>query len=410
MSRPHPVQVAFVNTHPIQYFAPLYAELNRTKDVSITALYLSDYSVRGNTDREFGRVVKWDVDLLTGYASRFVRNAEKRGEFSGFLSIIAPQLWREVRRGGFDALVVHGHTPAAMLVGAAAGKMAGIPVFMRCETHLGLQRSKLKSLVRRAIIGNLYRCFDCALAIGSANADFYRAVGISDRRIFRMPYAVDNSRFMTASRLSSADRKQLRAGFGVEDDRPIVLYAAKFQRRKHPDDLLRAAAVLSSEGMSPHVLMVGSGELETELHALVRHLGLSNVHFAGFVNQAAMPRVYAACDVFVLPSENESWGLAVNEAMCTGLPIVASSEIGCVTDLVHDGINGRRFPVGNLAALTDALRPLLAEPELRRRMGEASREIISRWSYAECRAGLRAALMSVDLLAPTEEARLSCAT
>ena len=99
----------------------------------------------------------------------------------------------------------------------------------------------------------------------------------------------------------------------------------------------------------------------------------------------------------MLPSENETWGLAVNEAMCAGLPIVASSEIGCVPDLVHDGCNGRTFAAGDVGGLTDALRPLLTDPELRRRMGEASRDIIARWSYAECRAGLRAALASVGL-------------
>ena len=76
----------------------------------------------------------------------------------------------------------------------------------------------------------------------------------------------------------------------------------------------------------------------------LRQLGLPNIYFAGFVNQAALPaRVYAACDVFVLPSENETWGLAVNEAMCAGLPIVVSSEIGCAPDLVHDNCNGRTF-------------------------------------------------------------------
>jgi glycosyltransferase involved in cell wall biosynthesis len=156
--------------------------------------------------------------------------------------------------------------------------------------------------------------------------------------------------------------------------------------------------------------MVGSGEMEPELRALVQKLGLSNIHFAGFVNQAGLPRVYAACDLFVLPSENEPWGLAVNEAMCAGLSIVASSEIGCVPDLVHDGRNGRTFSAGNVAGLSDALRPLLTDPDLRRRMGAASRDIIARWSYAECRAGLRAALASVGLgPAMAETSRLAAA-
>jgi glycosyltransferase involved in cell wall biosynthesis len=393
------IRVAFVNTHPIQYFAPLYADLNRANDLSITALYLSDYSVRGSTDQGFGRIFKWDIDLLAGYDARFISGADRRGESTGFFSVVAPQLWHEVRRGAFDALVVHGHTPAATLVAAAAAKVARIPTFMRCETHLNLRRSGLKSLLRRPLIGTYYRWLDGVLAIGSANREFYRAMGVPDRQIFDMPYAVDNRRFITEARLVDNERQESRAKLGVKDDRPIVLYAAKFQRRKHPDDLLRAAALLNRERLVFHLVMVGSGEMETGLRALAQELPLKNIHFTGFVNQAELPRVYAACDIFVLPSEDETWGLAVNEAMCAGLPIVASSEVGCVPDLVHDGRNGRTFSAGNIGQLTDALRSLLTDPALRRCMGRASRQIIKRWSYAECQAGLRAALVSAGLRA-----------
>jgi glycosyltransferase involved in cell wall biosynthesis len=392
-----PARVAFINTHPIQYFAPLYADLDRAEDLSITALYLSDYSIRGAADHGFGHIVRWDVDLLAGYDARFVRGAERRDEPRGFLSVVAPQLCHDVGRGAFDALVVHGHTPAAMLVAAAAGKMARLPTFLRCETHLGLRRSMVKSLLRRLLIGTYYRALDGVLAIGSANREFYRAIGVPEWRIFHMPYTVDNRRFMTEARLTHSERQELRAGLGVHDDRPIVLYAAKFQRRKRPDDLVHAAAMLYREGVAVHTVMVGSGEMETELRALTQRFGLPNIHFAGFVNQVALPRVYAACDLFVLPSENETWGLAINEAMCAGLPIVASAEIGCVPDLVSDGRNGRTFVAGNVGGLSDAIRPLLTDPELRLRMGEASREIITSWSYAECRAGLRAALASVGI-------------
>ena len=107
------------------------------------------------------------------------------------------------------------------------------------------------------------------------------------------------------------------------------------------------------------------------------------------------PKYYAASDVFVLPSENETWGLAINEAMCAGLPIVASEEIGCVPDLVHNGVNGGTFVAKDVAGLANALRPILAEPDLRRRMGDASRDIVSRWSFTECRDGLRTALQSL---------------
>jgi glycosyltransferase involved in cell wall biosynthesis len=392
------IRIAFLNTHPIQYFAPLYAYLNQDDDLAVSGLYLSDYSIRGGTDRSFRTEVKWDIDLLAGYEARFIAGAARRNEPKGFFSIVAPQLWRQVRAGGFDALVVHGHTPAAMMVAIAAAKRAGMPVFIRGETHLGLRRSAVKSALRQPVMRALYNILDGVLAIGSANAAFYRTIGVPEKRIFMMPYAVDNARFTAESCLMGAERKALRAALGVEDDRPIILYAGKFQARKRPDNLLHAAARLNREGCLFHIAMVGSGELESELRALAAQLGMSNVHFPGFFNQKALPRTYAACDVFVLPSENEPWGLAINEAMCAGLPIIASSEIGCVPDLVRDGVNGRTFAAGDTISLAGALRPLLDDRELRRKMGHSSRDIIARWSYAECREGLRAALASVGLV------------
>ncbi|WP_407166042.1 glycosyltransferase family 4 protein [Bradyrhizobium sp. ORS 111] len=389
------LRVAFINTHPIQYFAPLYAYLNQSEDFTVSAIYLSDYSIRGAVDDGFAHTVKWDIDLLTGYNVRFVPGADRRGAPTGFLSMVVPELWREVRSGGFSAVIVHGHTPVATLIAAAAARAARIPVFMRSETHLGLRRSRVKNMLRRPVIGACYRWFDGVLAIGSANHDFYRAMGVPERCIFTMPYTVDNDRFIAASHLSTVERAELRAGFGVTDDRPVVLFAAKFQHRKRPDDLLRAASRLRDEKADFHLLMIGSGEMETELRFLAQTLSLDNIHFAGFVNQAALPRYYAASDIFVLPSENEPWGLAVNEAMCAGMPIVASSEIGCARDLVRNGVNGRTFAAGDITGLADALMPLIANAEMRRLMGRASKRLISRWSYAECEVGLRQALTRI---------------
>ncbi|HEY2483239.1 MAG TPA: glycosyltransferase family 4 protein [Caulobacteraceae bacterium] len=389
------IRVAFINTHPIQYFAPLYAYLNAADDISVTALYLSDYSLRGGLDPGFGREVKWDIDMLAGYEARFVEGAPARSAADGFLSMVAPAIWDEVRSGGYDALVVHGHTPAAMLVAIAAAISVGTPVFIRGETHLGLERSPLKTALRRPLMGAFYGRLAGALAIGTANAAFYRAMGVPGARIFSVPYAVDNARFMAASQLTKAERAAARRSLGVADAAPIVLFAAKFTRRKRPDDLLRAAAILHRSGTAFHLVMVGSGEMEAALRVLAHDLALENVRFVGFVNQNDLPAIYAASDIFVLPSGNEPWGLAVNEAMCARLPIVLSEEIGCAPDLVRGGANGQTFRAGDVPALTEALRPLIADRALRERMGESSRRIIARWSYAECLDGLRAALASV---------------
>lgn len=396
--QPPKMRVAFINTHPIQYFAPLYAEISRSSDLEIEGIYLSDYSIRGGAkDAAFGRIVQWDVDLLTGYVASFTSRAGTRNEPRNFWSMVAPELWGEIGRRRPDAIVVHGHSPAAMLVGVAAAVHNSIPVFLRGETHLGLQRSAVKAALRKPMLSTLYRRLSGVLAIGTANAEFYRAMGVPDERIFPVPYTVDNKRFVTASRIDADERKQLRDQLGASGDEPILLYAAKFQDRKRPQDLIAAARLLRDRGLRFVVSMIGSGSLENELRQQVADLNLDCVRFVGFVNQSMLPRMYAASDVFVLPSENEPWGLAVNEAMCAGLPIVTSQEVGCVRDLVRDGFNGATFGAGSPIRLAEALEPLVRDAEIRRRMGDASRQVISRWSYAEDEAGLRLALRSVGV-------------
>lgn len=386
-------RIAFVNTHPIQYFAPLYAYLTRHCGLETTALYLSDFSLTGGADPGFRRAVTWNVDLLDGYEARFMggEKASKR-RIGGFFSMVAPQLWDEIRQGCYDAVIIHGHNLAAHHIAQAAALSSGTPVFTRGETHRQLVRPSWREVVRKPLLKAHYRGFDGFLAIGSANAAYYRWMGIPDDRIFQVPYTVDNERFITAGEAVRADRAATRARLGMDPDLPAIIFASKFDRRKRPDDLLEAYAKLRIEGVVAQLVLVGTGLLEDELKRRVADQTIPDVVFPGFVNQTELPAVYAAADVFVLPSSNEPWGLVVNEAMCAGLPIVLSEEIGCAEDLVQDGVNGDTFTAGDVTGLADALRPILTDSDLRAAQGEASLERIKNWSYAECGEGIRAAI------------------
>ncbi len=236
----------------------------------------------------------------------------------------------------------------------------------------------------------LYRTIDGFLAIGSANRDFYRAMGVPDKRISLMPYTVDNARFMEKSTLSEDQRAATRKRYGISSDRPAILYISKFMRRKHPDHLVQAAKRLVAEGLAFDLVLAGNGEMQAELEQLAAELPY--VVMPGFVNQREMPAILGACDMFVLPSEDEPWGLIVNEAMCAGLPVVVSSEVGCSADLVENGRNGQTFRAGDIDGLTNALRPIIRDANLRKSMSARGRELIERWSYRECLEGLREAV------------------
>jgi glycosyltransferase involved in cell wall biosynthesis len=389
-------RIAVLNTHPIQYFAPLYAFLNQDPHLEVIALYLSDYSVRGGYDSGFERRVYWDLDLLSGYPYRFLGEAAKSRSPGAFFSIVAPEVFSEIRNGGYDALWLHGHGHAANILALAAARSIGVPVLMRCDTHLKLKRSRLKTAARRIALGGLYSQCDRFLAIGSANEAFYKSLGIPDAKIFRMPYAVDNARFISVSRLTVAERKEWRQRLGVEDEHPVIVYASKLQPHKRPQDVIKAGEVLRREGLAFHLMMVGSGELERELKEMVHAIGLPRVHFPGFVNQSVLPRIYAAGDVFVLPSEEEPWGLVVNEAMCAGLPIVATSAVGSAQDLIRRGENGVIYEPGDVEGLAAALRPVIVNLELRAAMSRRSIEIISDWGFVRCREGLIAAVAGLN--------------
>jgi glycosyltransferase involved in cell wall biosynthesis len=388
-----PTRIAVLNTHPIQYFAPLYAYLNAAPDLDVTALYLSDFSLRGERDVGFGQEVVWDVDLLAGYRSVFVGDAARTRVPDGFWSLVAPQLWSELCSGRYDVLWLHGHNYAANLIALVAAKTAGLAIMMRSETHLGLPCRRLKSILRRPLMGGLYSACDSLLAIGSANAAYYRSLGISDRKIFLVPYSVDNHRFVPSAKLTDSEKQEVRKRYNMPAGQPCILYAAKFTRRKRPGDILEAARRLRvTTERAFTLIMAGAGELERELRAFCADHGLDNVLFTGFVNQSELPALYAASDAFVLPSEHEPWGLAVNEAMCAGLPVVVSREAGCVADLVTDGVNGYTPAAGDIEGLSRAIQRLLEDEGLRRRQGQESFARIRQWGYQQCLDGLRSAL------------------
>lgn len=113
--------------------------------------------------------------------------------------------------------------------------------------------------------------------------------------------------------------------------------------------------------------------------------------FGGFINQAELPKVYAVSDIFVFLSENEPFGLIVNEVMCAGVPVVFSDEVGCVPDLVKEGVNSCHIKAGDVGSLAAAIEKLLVDEPRRKRMGAAGRTIMNGWSYEQCRQGIIAA-------------------
>ncbi len=389
------MRLAYLVTHPIQYQAPLLRRIAREPDIDLQVFFASDVSSRQFLDPGFGARIRWDVPLLEGYKCEFLPAIGGNDRIS-FWRPFNYGLSERLSKGKFDALWIHGYMRWSHLRAMLVAKRLGMKVLIRDEvTAISARRGPVNKCAKRVFFAMLRRLVDGFMAIGTLNREYYRQNGIEETRIFLMPYAIDNAFFQSLSRASADRREELRSGLGLRPGRPVILYVGKMSERKRPHDLLEAYALLSPDGRAepdPYLVYVGEGTERARLEARTSSLGWSSVKFLGFKNQSELPAYYDLCDVFVIPSVLEPWGLVVNEAMNAGRPIIASDRVGCAPDLVRDGVNGRIFGAGDIGALHMALRDVLSDPCRCRTMGQNSLDIIRVWGFEEDAKGLRSAL------------------
>lgn len=389
------MRLAYLVTHPIQYQAPLLRRIACEPDIHLKVFFASDISIRNFFDPAFKESIQWDVPLLEGYEYEFLPGVGSKERIS-FWQPMNYGLSARLKAGHFDALWVHGYMRWHHWVAMATAKRLGMKVLVRDEaTPMSKRRGTLKQGTKSVFFAWLRRTADRFLAIGSLNSRYYRQHGLPDDSVFMVPYTVDNAFFQARAAEFASRRETLRRTLGLERGRPIILYAGKLIPRKRPDDLLKAYLQLSPDLRAephPYLLFVGDGEMRRDLEATTEVTGWKSIIFQGFKNQTEIAAFYDLCDVFVMPSATEPWGLVVNEAMNAGRAMVVSDHVGCGPDLVRNGDNGFVFKAGNVADLSRVLREVLVSPARYAEMGHKSLEIINRWSFEEDVAGLRAAL------------------
>lgn len=397
-----PVKVAYLVSHPIQYQAPLLRLVSQEKDIDLTVLFGSDFSVRPYVDKGFGVDVSWDVPLLDGYRYKFLPALRDKGR-TGIASPLNYRIFSTLKGGkgeyGFDVLWVHGYSTLNAWQGMVAAKALGIPVLLRAESRQSaVPQKNWRRVVKSLAFAVLRSMIDAVLPIGTLNASYWRKQLGEMMPQYPMPYAVDNEYFASRSSEAVASRDQLLEELGLDRSRPVVLYASKLQRRKRCADLVDAYLKLSpAPGVEPvpYLVIVGDGEEREGLERRAKSSGFSSIRFCGFRNQSQLPHFFDLATVFVLPAQEEPWGLIVNEVMNAGRAVIVSDDIGCQPDLISDGVEGCVYPVGDIAALCDALRHVLGAPEVARNMGNKARERIQAWNLEQDVRGLKDAIAHV---------------
>ena len=353
-------RIGFLISHPIQYYAPIFRQLAGRCD--LTVFYAHRQTAEQQARAGFGVAFDWDVDLLSGYESRFLTNVARQPSTDRYDGCDTPGIADEIAAGKFDGFVVPGWALRSYWQAARACRQLGVPVMVRGDSQLAARRNLAIRLAKSIVFSHILRRFDGFLYVGQRNREYLQHYGVPSDRLFFSPHCVDNDAFASASAAARAS-----TDVSPQVPRPRrILVVGKLIGRKRPADVLEAVAKLGDPSLE--VAFAGSGELEPELRRLATEKGVA-CRFMGFLNQSVLPAAYVSADLLVLPSDGlETWGLVVNEAMACGIPAVVSDAVGCAPDLVDAGATGRTFRCGDIAGLSEAITRVLAQdPEQTRR-------------------------------------------
>jgi glycosyltransferase involved in cell wall biosynthesis len=322
-------RVTVVSPEPTPYRAPLFDRIAR--HVDLTVIYAA-HTVAG---REWNVPLQHRAVFLRGVRVPGVRRL-LRHDYP-----VTPGVVRALRESQPAVVVVSGWSTFASQAAVAWCRARRIPYVLHVESHDLDPRPAWRQRIKDTVATPVIRGAASVLAVGSAARDSALARGARDVRVFAN--TIDVERW-----IERADRLTPAAHEGV-----VVLSVGRDVPEK-AFDVLRDAA--GRAGANVAIVMGGLDEEE-------------------------LAQCYVDADVFALLSRHEPWGVVVNEAAASGLPLVLSERVGAAYDLLREGENGFLVPAEDVDAAAAALRKLAADPELRSKMGERSRELVRAWSY-----------------------------
>jgi glycosyltransferase involved in cell wall biosynthesis len=368
------MRLAIITTHPIQYYAPVFKQLARQVDVKV--FYTWGEASIAKHDPGFGKTIQWDIDLLDGYDYQWLNNTAADPGSHHFNGIVNPDIIDSIEAWQPDTILVYGWAYKSHLQVLRHFKNK-LPVLFRGDSILLDEKPGLKNMIRSLYLKWVYKHVDYALYTGLNNRAYFKKYGLQNKQLVFAPHAVDNDRFAITRDKEVAYLKQQ---LNINADSLLILFAGKLEYKKDPALLLKSFINLGAANV--HLLFVGNGVLSSQLKQQAN--AYPNIHFMDFQNQTYMPVIYQACDIFCLPSKGpgETWGLAVNEAMACGKPVLVSDKVGCAADLVKNNINGYIHKAASVTDITEKLASMVSSGKFAlAQMGKNSKQIIEQWNF-----------------------------
>jgi len=244
-----------------------------------------------------------------------------------------------------------------------------------------------KQMLKRRLV----RLYASALVAGVRHAENLVQLGFAREKIFFGYDAVDNDYFALHAANVRANAEEARHRLKLPAE--FFLASARFVEKKNLERLLQAFALYRQGGGTWSLVLLGDGPLRPVLEKFVDRHGLrTHVLMPGFRQYNELPAYYALAGAFIHASTIEPWGLVVNEASASGLPLIVSERCGCAPELVRDGVNGFVFDPLDVQALARHMENVASPAFHRAAFGAASRETVAAWGPGRFAHGLSQAV------------------
>jgi glycosyltransferase involved in cell wall biosynthesis len=247
-----------------------------------------------------------------------------------------------------ETIIVSGYAQPSSFLAMLYAKLFAKRLILWCESNKYDQRfnHQLQEAYKRWFVRN------CAEYIvpGKASFEYLTLLGADESKVCIVGNAVDNDFFADACAKNKNSSQAFKQKKGYPEK--IILYVGRLVDEKGILDLLKSFQLLIRSGHHQMgLVLIGSGEGEEKYRKFCNDQDIKNIFFEGFLHQEDLPAYYAASDVFVLPTHSEPWGLVINEAMASSLPVVCSDVSGAAYDLIKNAENGYTYKKGNIKEL-----------------------------------------------------------
>ena len=319
---------------------------------------------------------------------------------------------REWRRGGriirwlkehdIRFVVMMGYNDAGRMRIIRWCKRKGIPCFLFGDSNIhGDTATGMKAKLKKIVVGWVVRSCTGIFTCGTLGQAYFAKYGAASDRMFFFPYEPD---YGLIERLPAQTIELTQKKFELMPQRHRIVYSGRLVGVKRVDLLIDAFIAISDRRPDWDLLIVGDGPLRQTLQARLPGTLTARVIWTGFIDdQATLSAIYRLSDVLVLPSDFEPWALVINEAAAANLAIVSSSVVGAAAELVQDGVNGRVFPRGDLAKLTECLLDV-TDPSRIENMKAASASVLAQWrNRGDPVQGLREAMRYAGIIGKLQQ-------